>query len=95
MVFMAGQTQPFQRRVTVKVIRVGMGTNQVIARFEAEKQALAVMDHGNIDVVRDTGTVGKPARCPAKSVQPTTRPTAVDPARTCFLQKCWSSLSIA
>src|SRR5438874_2194116 len=47
-VFMAEQTHPVQRKVAVKVIKAGMDSRQVIARFEAERQALALMDHVNI-----------------------------------------------
>src|SRR5262245_33263767 len=47
-VFMAEQTQPVQRTVALKIIKAGMDTRQVIARFEAERQALAMMDHPNI-----------------------------------------------
>jgi signal transduction histidine kinase len=55
-VFMAEQTEPVRRRVALKVIKPGMDTRQVIARFEAERQALAVMDHPNIAKVLDAGT---------------------------------------
>src|SRR6202040_3002121 len=44
-VFMAEQTQPVQRKVALKLIRAGMDSRQVIARFDAERQALALMDH--------------------------------------------------
>src|SRR5207245_7010177 len=54
-VFMAEQTQPVQRKVALKVIKPGMDSRQVIARFEAERQALAVMDHVNIARVLDAG----------------------------------------
>src|SRR5260370_9670218 len=47
-VWMAEQTQPVQRKVALKVIKPGMDSRQVIARFEAERQALAMMDHVNI-----------------------------------------------
>src|ERR1700722_2978159 len=47
-VYMAEQEQPVRRRVALKVIKLGMDTKQVIARFEAERQALALMDHPNI-----------------------------------------------
>ncbi len=57
-VFMAEQTEPVRRRVALKVIKPGMDTRQVIARFEAERQALALMDHPNIAKVLDAGTVG-------------------------------------
>jgi eukaryotic-like serine/threonine-protein kinase len=61
-VFMAEQTQPVQRKVAVKVIKAGMDSRQVIARFEAERQALALMDHVNIARVLDAGTTeaGRP-----------------------------------
>src|SRR5437879_505951 len=54
-VFMAEQTEPMQRKVALKVIKAGMDSRQVIARFEAERQALAVMDHVNIARVLDAG----------------------------------------
>ena len=44
-VFMAEQTQPIRRKVALKVLKPGMDTRQVVARFEAERQALALMDH--------------------------------------------------
>jgi len=47
-VYVAEQTEPVRRRVALKVIKLGMDTKQVIARFEAERQALAMMDHPNI-----------------------------------------------
>src|SRR5262245_3616124 len=55
-VFMAEQSQPIQRTVALKIIKPGMDTRQVIARFEAERQALALMDHPNIAKVLDAGT---------------------------------------
>ncbi|MHC4695264.1 MAG: tetratricopeptide repeat protein [Planctomycetota bacterium] len=61
-VFMAQQERPVQRRVAVKIIKLGMNTKQVIARFEAERQALAMMEHPNIARVYDAGTteIGRP-----------------------------------
>jgi len=61
-VYMAEQTEPVQRKVALKVIKPGMDTRQVIARFEAERQALAMMDHVNIARVLDAGTTeqGRP-----------------------------------
>ena len=61
-VFMAEQTQPIQRKVAIKVIKPGMDSRQVIARFEAERQALALMDHVNIARVLDVGATesGRP-----------------------------------
>jgi tetratricopeptide (TPR) repeat protein/serine/threonine protein kinase len=54
-VFMAEQTQPIRRKVALKVLKPGMDSRQVIARFEAERQALALMDHANIAKVFDAG----------------------------------------
>jgi tetratricopeptide (TPR) repeat protein/tRNA A-37 threonylcarbamoyl transferase component Bud32 len=61
-VWMAQQTEPVKRRVAVKLIKAGMDSKQVIARFEAERQALALMDHPNIARVLDGGTTdaGRP-----------------------------------
>jgi serine/threonine protein kinase/WD40 repeat protein len=61
-VWMAEQSKPVQRKVAVKVIKPGMDSRQVIARFEAERQALAMMDHINIARVFDGGTTenGRP-----------------------------------
>jgi serine/threonine protein kinase/Flp pilus assembly protein TadD len=61
-VWMAEQTQPVQRKVALKVIKPGMDSRQVIARFEAERQALAMMDHVSIARVFDGGTTenGRP-----------------------------------
>jgi serine/threonine protein kinase/Tfp pilus assembly protein PilF len=58
-VYLAEQTQPVRRRVALKVIKPGMDTAQVIARFEAERQALALMDHPNIARVLDVGTTSE------------------------------------
>jgi WD40 repeat protein/serine/threonine protein kinase len=54
-VFMAEQTQPVRRKVALKILKPGMDTRQVVARFEAERQALAIMDHPNIAKVLDGG----------------------------------------
>ncbi len=54
-VYMAEQEQPVRRRVALKVIKLGMDTKSVIGRFEAERQALALMDHPNIAKVLDAG----------------------------------------
>ena len=61
-VYMAEQTEPVKRKVALKVIKPGMDSGQVIARFEAERQALAMMDHVNIARVLDAGTTehGRP-----------------------------------
>ena len=61
-VYMADQERPVRRRVALKIIKLGMDTRQVIARFEAERQALAMMDHPNIARVLDAGAteLGRP-----------------------------------
>jgi serine/threonine protein kinase len=60
-VFMAEQLEPVRRKVALKIVRPGLDTRQVIARFEAERQALALMDHPNITRVFDAGTAnGRP-----------------------------------
>ncbi len=61
-VYVAEQEEPMRRRVALKVIKLGMDTKQVIARFEAERQALALMDHPNIAKVLDAGATdtGRP-----------------------------------
>ena len=61
-VFTAEQLHPVRRKVAVKVIKLGMDTRDVVARFEAERQALAMMDHPNIAKVLDAGSTaaGRP-----------------------------------
>jgi WD40 repeat protein/tRNA A-37 threonylcarbamoyl transferase component Bud32 len=61
-VYMAEQEEPVRRRVALKVIKLGMDTKSVVARFEAERQALAMMDHSNIAKVLDAGAseTGRP-----------------------------------
>ena len=85
-VYMAEQESPVRRRVALKIIKPGMDSRQVIARFEAERQALAMMEHQNIAKVLDAGTVGPvcPTRRdklsggadqgPARQAGPTGRP---------------------
>jgi len=61
-VYLAEQRQPVHRRVALKLIKLGMDTKQVIARFEAERQALAMMDHPHVAKVFDAGATesGRP-----------------------------------
>jgi serine/threonine protein kinase len=61
-VFLAEQSQPVKRQVALKVIKPGMDSKEIIARFEAERQALAMMDHAHIAKVHDAGTTagGRP-----------------------------------
>ena len=62
MVFMAEQQEPVRRKVALKILKPGMDTRQIVARFEAERQALAIMDHPNIARVCDGGATpsGRP-----------------------------------
>src|ERR1051326_6278819 len=61
-VYMAEQAEPVRRRVALKIIKLGMDTKSVIARFEAERQALVLMDHANIAKIYDAGAtdIGRP-----------------------------------
>jgi serine/threonine protein kinase len=72
-VFMAEQEAPVQRKVAVKIIRPGMDNRQVIARFEAERQALALMDHPNIAKVLDAGTTNPSPRSEVTNPKSETR----------------------
>jgi len=69
-VYLAEQTEPVRRKVALKIIKPGMDTAAVIARFEAERQALAIMEHQNIARVLDAGTTG------GAGFQPASEPTA-------------------
>jgi hypothetical protein len=92
-VYMAEQEEPVRRRVALKVIKLGMDTKSVIARFEAERQALALMDHPNIAKVLDAGSTdaGRPffvmelvrgikitEYCDQNKLQTSEQPTATD-----------------
>jgi eukaryotic-like serine/threonine-protein kinase len=66
-VWMARQTEPVKRLVAVKLIRPGMDSQQVLTRFEAERQALALMDHPNIAKVLDAGEIGPPRPSPPQA----------------------------
>src|SRR5439155_5442979 len=57
-VYVAEQREPVKRRVALKILKLGMDTKQVVARFEAERQALAMMDHPNIAKVLDGAATG-------------------------------------
>src|SRR5438034_467223 len=70
-VYMAEQEEPLRRRVALKIIKLGMDTRSVIARFEAERQALAMMDHPNIAKVFDAGATESPLTRPPGTRSPT------------------------
>src|SRR5262249_47050352 len=70
-VWLAEQKEPIQRRVAVKVIKAGMDSKQVLARFEAERQALARIDHPNIAKVLDAGAIpANPGREAGGDIEP-------------------------
>jgi serine/threonine protein kinase/tetratricopeptide (TPR) repeat protein len=69
-VWLAEQMQPVQRKVALKIIKAGMDSRQVLARFEAERQALALMDHPNIARVLDAGTVDRSPLAPREAGLP-------------------------
>src|ERR1051326_8149625 len=69
-VYMAEQEEPVRRRVALKIIKLGMDTRTVIARFEAERQALAMMDHPNIAKVFDVGATSNPLTRPPGTLSP-------------------------
>ena len=73
-VYMAEQTEPVRRKIALKVLKPGMDSRQIVARFEAEKQALAMMDHVNIARVLDAGTTGG-------------EPSGVSPGRPYFVME--------
>ena len=58
LVYLAEQKEPVRRKVALKIIKPGMDSKQVVARFEAERQVLALLDHPNIAHVLDAGTTG-------------------------------------
>jgi serine/threonine protein kinase/tetratricopeptide (TPR) repeat protein len=69
-VYVAEQVEPVRRRVALKIIKLGMDTKSVIARFEAERQALALMDHPNIAKVLDAGATDSGARLSPAAARP-------------------------
>ncbi len=75
-VYMAEQEEPVRRRVALKIIKPGMDTASVVARFEAERQALALMEHPNIAKFLDAGTTGTSSRPAAAVDRPTRAPGA-------------------
>ncbi len=83
-VYMAEQTEPVERRVAVKIIKPGMDSREVIARFESERQALAMMDHPNIAKVLDAGTTGGGVRRQESGVRGRESDSSLTPD-SCFL----------
>jgi len=87
-VYMAEQTEPVERKVALKIIKAGMDTRAVIARFEAERQALALMDHPNIAKIFDAGTTDAP------SSQPSTLNSQLSLGRPYFVMELVKGLPI-
>jgi hypothetical protein len=86
LVFVAEQQQPVRRRVALKIVKPGMDSQQVIARFEAERQALALMDHPNIAKVLDARATasGRPYAATAhRGLSPRTS------SATCAAKRSW------
>src|SRR5277367_5163144 len=79
LVFVAEQLSPVRRKVAIKVSKPGMDTRDVIARFEAERQALAMMDHPNIAKVLDAGTTGEVRSAESEVRSPGSGPRTSDP----------------
>jgi eukaryotic-like serine/threonine-protein kinase len=77
-VYLAEQEEPVRRQVALKIIKLGMDTRQVIARFEAERQALAVMDHPNIAKVLDGGVIREKAEGRSQKEEGATRRQGAD-----------------
>jgi len=80
-VYMAEQQEPVRRKVALKIIKPGMDTREVIARFEAERQALAMMDHPNIAKVLDGGTTGGNPKSEARNPKEIRSPKSEIPSR--------------
>ncbi len=102
-VYLAEQTEPLQRSVAIKLVKLGMDTEEVLRRFEFERRALALMSHDNIARVFDAGrtTEGQPYFVMEYVLAPTalsrsrsqskSSPTVPSPLRA----KCWSTTSSA
>jgi serine/threonine protein kinase/tetratricopeptide (TPR) repeat protein len=86
-VFLAEQSAPVRRKVALKIIKPGMDTRQVIARFEAERQALAMMDHPNIAKVLDAGTTSVDRSLRERESGSRSEPPTLDPGRPYFVME--------
>jgi len=94
-VYLAEQTEPVRRRVALKVIKPGMDTGEVIARFEAERQALALMDHPNIARVLDAGTTNVVRSLREReNGSPSEPATFSDPGRPYFVMELVKGIAI-
>jgi serine/threonine protein kinase len=94
-VYVAEQTEPVRRRVALKVIKLGMDTRQVVARFEAERQALAMMDHPNIAKVLDAGaTEDRPSQSTTSEANGVARAGAISAGRPYFVMELVRGIKI-
>jgi eukaryotic-like serine/threonine-protein kinase len=93
-VYLAEQEQPVRRRVALKIIKLGMDSAQVIARFEAQRQALAMMDHPNIAKVLDAGTVGERPVSAGGGRRPPPADAGGSPARPYFVMELVKGIPI-
>ncbi len=91
-VYVAEQTEPVRRQVALKIIKPGMDSRQVIARFEAERQALALMDHPNIARILDAGTTDR--RASVLACSPGTSEDAYATGRPYFVMELVRGLPI-
>jgi serine/threonine protein kinase/Tfp pilus assembly protein PilF len=95
LVFVAEQQEPIRRKVALKVIKPGMDTRQVIARFEAERQALALMDHPNIAKVLDGGATDESSRhTPCAEADDGTRSVPATTGRPYFVMELVKGVQI-
>jgi serine/threonine protein kinase len=93
-VFLAEQTEPVRRKVALKIIKPGMDTRQVIGRFEAERQALAMMDHPNIAKVFDAGTTSVDRSLRERESGSRSEPPTLDAGRPYFVMELVQGIPI-
>jgi len=93
-VYMAEQEEPVRRTVAVKLIKPGMDSRQVLARFEAERQALALMDHPNIAKVLDAGTTGSEAEAQRGASHDSPRCASASSGRPYFVMELVKGIPI-
>jgi serine/threonine protein kinase len=86
-VYMAEQQEPVRRKVALKIIKPGLDSRQVIARFEAERQALALMDHQNIAKVLDAGAIESSRHTPCAVAEDGTRSVPATLGRPYFVME--------
>ena len=95
LVFVAEQFEPVRRKVALKIIKPGMDTREIIARFEAERQALAIMDHPNIAKVLDAGTTESSRHTPCAVAADGTRSVPATLGRPYFVMELVKGIPIS